>query len=106
MNKDEILAASRNENKEKDPVRLEIEHKGNGIAFVVLALLAFAFFALEIAVGRGQNYGFLSLIVTPLAVTFGYKAIKLHRKTDIWMAVIYTLWAAVAIYGYFHFILA
>ena len=37
MNKDEILAASRKENKEKDPVRLEIEHKGNGIAFVVLA---------------------------------------------------------------------
>lgn len=100
MNKEDILEASRKENKKKDLAELEIERKGSAIGMIVGVILAFAFFCLEIFKGLGQNYGFFALILAPVAVTFIYKSIKLKKKNDIIMAVLYTIWAAICVYGY------
>ena len=101
MNKEEILAASRKENKQKDPAALAVYAKGNEIGMIVGVILAFAFYAFEIFMGRGQNYGFFALILAPVATGFIYRAFKLKRKTDIISAIIYTLWAALCVVGYF-----
>ena len=105
MNKEEILAASRKENKKKDPVELEAEVKGTTIGVVVSLLLAAVFYITEIVIGRGQNYGMFACVIAPAAAAMIYKAIKLPEKKSILLAVIYTIWAVVLIGGYLWFVL-
>lgn len=61
MNKEEILEASKKENKNKDVHALQVETKGASYAGIAMLILAFIFFVYEIATGKEQNRHFILL---------------------------------------------
>lgn len=95
MNKDEILQASRNENRNKDIVELEILRKsqriGGMVAIIVVCILMFV----EGLVFQKQtNFAYLAIIFSFIAGTFVYRAVKSKSKQDIIYAVLMSVFAA------------
>jgi len=85
--KDEILAKSRNENKDKDLFETEVEVKGRNIGAVLSALLGIVFIVTQLLVGDGVNHGFAALTFSIGATVCTVKAIRMKRKSDIALAV-------------------
>ena len=94
MNKEEILEASRSENKNKDYAEIEIENKGVKLAALCTLILATVYFCLEIFVKGETNYGWYSIIALYSAIMYGYKGIKCKKKINIVSAV---LWGILAV---------
>ena len=84
MKKEEILEASKEENKKKDIYELEIERKGAIIAAVVMLILAAVYYCYEIISGKGTNPALYSIITIYCSVMYGYKAIKLERRRGLY----------------------
>ncbi len=103
MKKEEILEASKKENKKKDLYALQVETKAATVAAVTMVLLAFIYFTYEIIRGNGINAAFYSLITVYNGVLYGYKAIKVkeHRKLNTFTAVIWLLLTITLILEYF-----
>ena len=91
MKKEEILEASKKENKKKDMYEIQVSAKGCEYAAVSMLLLAFVFFTYEIITDRGSNPAFYSLITLFNAVSFGYKAVKIEkdRKLNVFTSIIW-----------------
>lgn len=97
MNKEEILQASRKENKNKDIYELEVINKGQRIGGLIAISVAFALLLLErVILDIGTNYGYFCIIMSAGAGLWIYKAVKLKRKHEILLAV---LWSAMGIYS-------
>ncbi|MDD2427586.1 MAG: DUF6442 family protein, partial [Eubacteriales bacterium] len=62
MNKEEILAKSRAENKNQDVFAKEVSRIGGNVAAAVAAILATIFFVIQILVGSGTNYGLYAIV--------------------------------------------
>ena len=62
MNKDEILAKSRAENKNKDVYEQEVLKQASRSAVVVQMALATLFFVTQIFTGGGVNWGLWALV--------------------------------------------
>lgn len=90
MEREEILAQSRKENKEQDLYEQEVIKTGNNIAITVAACLATIFFIIQILTGGGMNYGLYAVLFSMLATTFIVKVIRLKRKHEIFVAVLYS----------------
>lgn len=90
MNKEEILARSREENKSKDIYEQEIIRHGQSIAIIVTMILATIFLVAQILTGGGINYGLYALAFCPEMVIFWLKWVKLRRRHELLMALIYT----------------
>lgn len=103
MKKEEILEASKKENKNKDIYAIEVENKSNQFAGIFMLILASIYFIYEIATGKGQNPAFYSLIAIYETVLFGYKAIKIkeRRKLSIITSAIWGLLTLMLILEYF-----
>ncbi len=80
MNKNEILARSRAENKNKDIYEQEILKQANSYAVIVLIVLATLFVAIQIFVGEGINYGLYALVFSGNMTIAWVKCIKLKQK--------------------------
>ena len=91
MNKDEILAKSRAENKNKDVYEQEILKQASESAVVVQMVLATIFFVTQILVDNGTNRGLWALVLSANMTIYWVKYIKLYRKFDLLMAIIYTI---------------
>ena len=91
MNKDEILSKSRKENKDKDLFEREILVIAGNVGGIVATLLATIFFVMQRLVGDEFNYGLYAVIVSVSAGGFVLRAIRMKRKRDIVLALIYTL---------------
>lgn len=91
MNKEEILAKSRVENKNKDMYEQEVLKKGQGIAIIVTAILATLFCVIQIFVGGGFNNGLYALVLSGTMATFWVKWFKLKRRHELVMAFVYTI---------------
>ena len=91
MNKDEILAKSRAENKNKDVYEQEILKQASESAVVVQMVLATIFFVTQILVDNGTNWGLWALVLSANMTIYWVKYIKLYRKFDLLMAIIYTI---------------
>jgi len=89
--KEEILAKSRNENKNMDLYEKEIQTKAGNIAACVAAVLATIFFVVQILMGEGQNYGFYAVVFSVPATGYIVKSVQMRRKNDITFAVIYII---------------
>lgn len=89
MNKDEILAKSREENRNKDVFEKEVSQIGGNLAAVVAAIFATIFFVIQIFVGGGTNFGLYAIVFSILATGHTTKAIYLKKKSEIWLAIIY-----------------
>jgi hypothetical protein len=91
MNKDEILQKSRKENKDKDIFEKEVLKEAGNAAAITAAILSALFFAIQIFAGGGMNYGFWAIVFSIQAAGFTVKAIRLKRKHEIVMAILYIL---------------
>ena len=91
MDKDEILAKSRAENKNKDVYMQEILKQASRSAVVVQMVLATLFFVAQICAGGGVNWGLWALVFSASMTINWVKYIKLHRKNELLTAIAYTL---------------
>ena len=103
MKKEEILEASKKENKKRDVYELEINQKGAVIAAISMLILALIYYSYEIFTGKGTNPALYSVITIYNAVLYGYKAIKVehNRKLSIFTSVVWGLLTIMLIYSYF-----
>ena len=95
MNKDEILAKSRTENKSKDVYEQEVLKQASKSAVVVQMALATLFFVTQILIGGGINWGLWAIVFSASMTINWVKYIKLHRKYELVTAMTYTLLVSV-----------
>ena len=91
MNKEEILEMSRAENKNKDIYEIEVLKQSGTSTVIVMMALAAIFFAAQIFVGGGTNWGLWALVFSAHMTTFWVKYIRLRRKHELVMAISYTI---------------
>jgi len=91
MQKEEILEKSRKENKNQDIFEKEILKESGTIGAITAAILATVFFMIQIFVGKGMNYGLYAVVFSIPAAGFVVKAIRLKRRHEIIVAVIYSI---------------
>ena len=106
MNKEEILAKSRAENKNKDVYELEVLKQANACGVIVMAVLAVIFFSVQIFVGAGHNWGLWALVFSPTMATYWVKYIRLRRKHELLIAIAYTVIVAVSAGYHIHNLIA
>ena len=91
MNKDEILAKSRAEHKNRDVYEQEVLKQASRSAVVVQMALATLFFVTQIFTGGGVNWGLWALVFSASMTINWVKYIKLHRKLELLIAIAYTI---------------
>ncbi|MDE6664185.1 MAG: hypothetical protein K2K46_12710 [Lachnospiraceae bacterium] len=91
MNKEEILEMSRAENKNKDIYEQEVLKQASTAALIVMPALAAIFFAAQIFVGGGTNWGLWAIVFSANMTTFWVKYVKLRRKHELVLAIAYTV---------------
>ena len=94
MKKEEILEASRKENKQKDFAEIEVEKKAVKIGAYGIVILATIYFCMEIFIKGETNYGWYSIISLYCAILYGYKAVHDKKALHIFCGII---WAIVAV---------
>lgn len=95
MNKDEILAKSRAENKNKDVYEQEVLKQASRSAVLVQMILATIFFVTQIFVGKGINWGLWALVFSANMTINWVKYIKLRRRQELMIAIAYTILVSV-----------
>lgn len=103
MRKEEILEASKKENKNKDIYAVQVEAKGASIAGVSIIILAFIYYLYEMMSGKGSNPALYSIITIYNAILYGYKALKIekHRKLNTFTSAIWGLLTLMLVLSYF-----
>ena len=97
MNREEILQASRNENQNKDIYELEVISRAQRIGGLIAICVAFALMMVEaILFDSGTNYAYFLMIISAGTGLWIYKAVKLKRKHEIALAV---LWSLLSVYA-------
>ncbi len=91
MTKDEVLAKSRAENKNKDVYEQEVFKQATESSLVVQSVLTAIFFVTQIFVGGGINWGLWALVFSANATIFWVKYIKLRHQRELVMAISYTI---------------
>lgn len=91
MQKEDILAKSRNENKDKDLFEKEVEVNAASIGSLVAAALATIFFTVQILVGKGMNYGLYAIVFAMPAASNIIKAIRMKRRRYLVIGALHTL---------------
>lgn len=95
MNKDEILAKSRAENKNKDVYEQEVLKHASRSAVVVQMILATIFFVTQILVDKGINWGLWALVFSTSMTINWVKYIKLRHRQELITAIVYTVFVSV-----------
>lgn len=91
MDKAEILAKSRAENKNRDIYEQEVLKQANHYAVIVLLILATVFFIVQILGGGGINYGIYALVLSGNMTVSWVRYAKLKEKNQFSKVVFYTL---------------
>ncbi|GGG69500.1 DUF6442 family protein [Paenibacillus radicis (ex Gao et al. 2016)] len=91
INKEEILSKSRKENKDRDLFKIEVQVSAGNIGSFAATLLATLFFVTQSVIGDGFDFGLYAIILSISAAGFIFKAIRLKRRRDIVLSIIYTL---------------
>ena len=91
MNRDQILEKSRKENKNQDVYEKEVQKEGGNIGAIVAAILATIFFAVQIFLGEGMNYGLYAVVFSIPGTGFIIKSIRLRKKHEIAVAICYVI---------------
>ncbi len=103
MKKEEILEASKRENKKKDIYELEVEKKGAVAAAISMVILAGIYYCYEILNAKGSNPALYSLITIYCTIVYGFKAAKIekHRKLNTFTSIVWGLLTIALILDYF-----
>ncbi|MBP1989536.1 DUF6442 family protein [Paenibacillus eucommiae] len=91
INKDEILSKSRKENKDKDLFKIEVQINAGNVGSITAIILATIFFVTQSLLGDGFDFGLYAIIFSISAAGFIVKAIRMKRRRDIVLSIIYTL---------------
>ncbi len=91
MNKEEILAKSREENKNQDIYEKEVLKEGGNAGAVAAGVLATIFFIVQIFTGGGMNYGLYAVVFSIPAAGFVVKYKNLRKKHELFVAVCYII---------------
>lgn len=83
MKKEDILEASKRENKKKDPYVFEVQSKASKIAYVGVMILTSIYFSTEIIRGDGLDPALYSIFMLSNALLYGYEAVKLEKNRII-----------------------
>ena len=95
MNKEEILAASRRENRDKDVAELELARRAQFIGGITSVMVAFVLLGAEFLVRGEKGYGYMLIVFASNMALWIYRAIMKRKKADIFLAV---LWTAMTVY--------
>lgn len=103
MKKEEILEASKKENKNKDVYAIEVESNGAKYAGITMVILAAVYYIYEILTGKGSNPALYSIVAVYNAILYGYKAIKMKERKalHIFTSIIWGLLTIMLILAYF-----
>ncbi|RXZ77573.1 hypothetical protein EBB07_30125 [Paenibacillaceae bacterium] len=85
------MSKSRKENKDKDLYQIEVQIQAGSIGSLVATILATFLFVTQSVIGAGFDFGLYAIIFSVSAAGFIYKAIRMKRKRDIVLSIIYTL---------------
>lgn len=96
MNKEEILAKSRTENKNKDIYEQEILKQSYACATKVMLIIALVFFVVQMIVGGGMNWGIWAIAYSVHATRSWVRYIKLRKKNDLCFAIAFTIFVVIA----------
>jgi uncharacterized membrane protein YhaH (DUF805 family) len=91
MNKDDILAKSREENRDRDLYAHEINNSASAISSFVSLFMATIFFVLQKLIKQEFNLGLYALVFSYGATNFIVKAVHMKRKRDIVLSIIYII---------------
>lgn len=89
MNKEEILAKSRKENKNQDIVEYEVLKSAGSIATRIGLLLCCLIAVMEVIFTGKVSFGSWFIFFGMLSTQFLVKFIKLHRRHELLVAVLY-----------------
>lgn len=105
MNKEEILAKSRQENKNQDLYDLQISEKSATVGVLTGVIICTILFVFEIFVCGNTNFSLWSILAGINASVGIYKGIKLRKCSTLAMGIMYaviaTLMLAYSIYRLF-----
>ena len=93
MDRDEILAKSRAENRDKDVFEKEVLREGGSTGGIAASILALIFIAVRIAAGGGLDCGMWAVIAAALGAGFVVKAVRLRRRHEMAVAAGYVVLA-------------
>ena len=91
MEKEEILEPAQKENKKKDLADLEATNIGCYWGACAGMILAGIFMVLSIVLTGKNNAGFMAVAFITEAFIFWVKFIKLHKKHELVIAILYSL---------------
>ena len=95
MNREEVLAKSRAENKNKDLYGVAVSNLAGSITTVVMMVIAGIFFVVQMITGGGLNFGMWALVFSADMINHWVKYIKLRLRGELLAALLYTLIVAV-----------
>jgi len=90
MNKEDILEKSRKENKNKDMAELEVIYQASNIAGRVGMLVCCIIAILEVIFIGRPNFSTWAIYFSILATLMLVKYIKLRRRHELWITVLYS----------------
>lgn len=93
MERDEILEKSRDEFHDRDVFENQVLQQAGNVGAAAAVILSTVLFIVQICVGGGINYGLYAVVFTIFAGTFVVKAVKLKRRHEIGLAVLYSCFA-------------
>ena len=89
MNKEEILAMSREENKKKDPLTIEAAHKGATLTIIGTSIFAGVLYLSEMIVTGKQNPALWAVLCIMNCFLSLNNGIRLKQKTSMFAGIIW-----------------
>ena len=100
MNKEEILAKSKIENRGMDIVNLEVSKNSMQVGWVVIIMLLSAAMVITAITKAKMSYDICFAILAGSAAVFGYKYLKLRKKHELIFTILYGLGALACLVGW------
>ena len=91
LNREDVLRRSQIEHHHRDLVGEEIDTTISSISAIVALVLAVLFFMLEAVLRHEFNYALFTIVFSFGATSFIVKAVRMRRRKDIILGVIYSL---------------
>ncbi len=104
MNREEILAKSRQENKNMDLVDKAVENTSKTTAGTVMVIMCLVYFLAEIMLQGRKNYGFFSIAAVYQALLFIMKGIKFNDRSKLIPGIIWFALAVLFTVEHFYFL--
>lgn len=101
MNKEEILAKSRNDNKNNDPFYLETRVKGMKYGRIAAIIFCLAFFIIDGFITGNRDYSYYSIFTASFAADYLYRWKKTDNKDDFYAGALMALATIISVVLHF-----